>query len=125
MLIAYSSTPHPATGVTPYEALKGATVRITLDHIDPEMKNSETDDDIINQRDAEYKQRMKQQRKGRKTREGRLIIGDYMLVWQPKKNMWRTLYKPVFYVVYSILGSLSNCQLHYRWANDLQRCEPV
>ena len=64
MLIAYRSTPHPATGITPYEAMRGATVRIKLDYLNPEMQKSERDD-IINQRDAEYKQRMKQQREGR------------------------------------------------------------
>ena len=98
MLIAYRSTPHPATGGTPYEAKKRATLRIKLDHIDPEMKNSERDD-IINQRDAEYKQRMKQQR------GGRLMLGDYVLVRQPKKNKWSTPYESVFYIVYSIQGS--------------------
>ena len=68
MLIAYRPTPYPATGITPYEAMRGATVRIKLDHLNPETHKSEKDD-IINQRDAEYKQRMKQQREGRNTRE--------------------------------------------------------
>lgn len=103
MLIAYRSTPHPAAGVTPYEAMKGAMERIKLDHIDPEAKNPKRDD-IVNHRDAEYKQRMKQQGEGRKTREGRLTLGDYVLVRQPKKNKWSTPYEPVFYVVYSIQG---------------------
>ena len=85
MLIAYRSTPHPATGITPYEAMRGATVRIKLDHFNPEMQKSEKDD-IINQIDAEYKQRMKQQREGRNTREGTLLLGDYVLVKQPKKK---------------------------------------
>lgn len=31
MLTAYRSTPHPATGVAPYEALKGTSVRTKLD----------------------------------------------------------------------------------------------
>ena len=104
MLISYRSTPHPATGVTPYEAMRGATVRIKLDYIDPETKKSEKDD-TIDQRDSEYKQKMKQQREGRKTREGRLLQGDYVLVTQPKKNKWSTPYEPVFYIVYSIQGS--------------------
>ena len=48
---------------------------------------------------------MKQQRDGRKTRENRLLLGDYVLVKQPKKNKWSTPYEPVLYVVYSIQGS--------------------
>jgi len=42
------------------------------------MQKSEQDD-IINQRDAEYKQKMKEQREGRKTRESRILLGDYAL----------------------------------------------
>ena len=56
-----------------------------LDHLNPEMQKSEKDD-IINQRDAENKQRIKQQREGRNTREGILLLGDYVLVKQPKNK---------------------------------------
>ena len=104
MLIAYRSTPHPATGVTPYEALKGTPVRMKLDYIEPKPKRDEKDD-IIDRRDAEYKQKMKQQREERKTRENNLLPGDYVLVKQPRKNEWSTPFKPVFYVVCSIRGS--------------------
>ena len=55
MFIAYRSTPHPATGVAPYEALKGTPVRMKLDYIEPELQRDEKDD-IIDRRDAEYKQ---------------------------------------------------------------------
>ena len=65
MLIAYRSTPHPATGVAPYEALNGTPVRMKLDYIEPKPKRDEKDD-IIDRREAEYKQKMKQQREGRK-----------------------------------------------------------
>ena len=104
MLIAYRSTPHPATGVAPYEALKGTPVRMKLDYIEPKPQRDEKDD-IIDRRDAEYKQKMKQQREGRKTRENNLLLGDYVLVKQPRKNKWSTPYEPVFYVVCSIRGS--------------------
>ena len=104
MLIAYRSTPHPATGVAPYEALKGTPVRTKLDYIEPEPQRNEKDN-IIDCRDAEYKQKMKQQREGRKTRENNLLLGDYVLVKQPRKNKWSTPYEPVFYVVCSICGS--------------------
>ena len=48
---------------------------------------------------------MKQQREGRKTRENNLLLGDYVLVKQPRKNKWSTPYEPVFYAVCSIRGS--------------------
>ena len=104
MLIAYRSTLHPATGVAPYDALKGTSVRTKLDYIEPEPQRNEKDD-IIDRRDAVYKQKMKQQREGRKTRENNLLLGDYVLVKQPKKNKWSTPYELVFYVVCSIHGS--------------------
>ena len=61
----------------------------------------------IDRRDAEYKQKMKQQRKGRKTKENNLLLGDYVLVKHivTRKNKWSTPYEPVFYVVCSIRGS--------------------
>ena len=74
MLIAYRSTPHPATGVAPYDALKGAPERTKLDYIEPEPQRNENDD-IIDHRDAVYKQKMKQQREGRKTIENNLLLG--------------------------------------------------
>ena len=41
MLIAYRSTLHPATRVTPYEALKGTLARMKLDYIEPEPQRNE------------------------------------------------------------------------------------
>ena len=79
------STPHPATEVAPYEALKRTTVRTKLDYIEPKPRRNEKDD-IINRRGAEYKQKMKQQREERKTRENNLLLGDYVLIKQPRKN---------------------------------------
>ena len=85
MLIAYRSTPHPATGVSPYDALKGTSVRTKLDYIKPELQRNEKDD-IIDRRDAVYKQKIKQQIEGGKTKENNLLLGDYVLVNQPRKN---------------------------------------
>ena len=61
--------------------------------------------DIIDRRDAEYKQKMKPRREGRKTRENNLLLGDNVLVKQPRKNKWSTPFEPAFYVVCSIRGS--------------------
>ena len=61
MLTTYRSTPHPATGTTPYDAMRGTTVRTKLDHIQPKVQRSEKDN-IIDDRDAVYKQKIKQNR---------------------------------------------------------------
>ena len=71
MLMAYRSTPYPATEVAPCEALKGTPVYYT----EPETQRN-VKDDITDQRDAQYKQKTKQQREGRKTRENNLLLGD-------------------------------------------------
>ena len=79
-------------------------MRTRLDHINPETQVSE-EDCSINQKDAEYKQKMKLQREGRQTRETKLPLGDCVLVRQTKKNKWSTPYEPVFYTVSQIQGS--------------------
>ena len=48
---------------------------------------------------------MKKQREGKQTRKTVLLLGDYVLVKQPKKNKWTAPYEPVFYVVQGIRGS--------------------
>ena len=84
MLIAHISTPHRATRITPY--FKSNERSNSEDHvgpdIDPGMQASEKND--IKQKDAEYKQRIKQHKEGTNTREGRLLLGDYVLVKQLK-----------------------------------------
>ena len=56
MLVAYRSTPHPATGVTPYEAMSRATIRTKMDHVEPKLENTEFDEQI-DQRENEETQR--------------------------------------------------------------------
>ena len=80
------------------------TVRTKLDHINPEMQDTE-EDDRIDQKDAEYKEKMRRKREGRQMKEGRLLLGNYVLVKQPKRNKWSTPYEPVFYIVNDIQGS--------------------
>ena len=97
-LLTLSRTPHCAV------MSRSDMKRMKLEHIEPEPQRNEKDD-TTDRRDAEYKQKMKQQREGRKTRENNLLLADYVLVKQPRKNKWRTPYEPVFYVVCSIRGS--------------------
>ena len=119
MLTVYRSTPHPSTGITPCESMREATVRIKLDHIQPDVEISENDE-IIDQRDAEYQRRMKYNREGRNTRQGRLLVCDYVLVRQEKWNKWSTPYKPVLYVVHGIQESRIVARLITGRENNLQ-----
>ena len=72
-------------GITPYEAMRGATIRTKLDHIQPKVQRSEKDD-TKDEREAMYKQKMKENREGRNTGQGRLLLVDYVLVKQEKRN---------------------------------------
>ena len=74
-----------------------------MDHIQAKVQRSEKDD-IIDERDAVYKQKMKQNREGKNTGQGRLLLGDYVLVKQEKRNKWSMPYEPVFNIVHEING---------------------
>ena len=113
MLIAYRSTPHPATGVAPYEAMLYRSIRTKLDYVEPRRK-PDSIDNAINVNDKKYKKTMKERRENRNTRESKLILGDYVLVKQMKKNKLTTPYEPIFYIVTDINGS----QITARRATD-------
>lgn len=101
MLTGYRLTPHPATGIPPYKALMNRQVSTKLDH--KENNNDKMNDEkmIINKRDQEYKEKLEQNSENRNTKAHNLIIGDYVLLKQKKRNKWSTAYKrATFYRVY-------------------------
>ncbi|XP_041470031.1 uncharacterized protein K02A2.6-like [Lytechinus variegatus] len=104
MLMGYRSTPHPATQVTPYEALMGRPVRTKLDYVEPQKTTTDRDT-RVNERDKQYKERLKQQKENRNTKSHNLVLGDFVLLKQQKRNKWTTAFEPAFYVVYRIDGS--------------------
>ena len=60
MLVGYRSTPHPATGMTPYQGMMNREVRIKLDYINNTRDNNSTANEIkISERDRKYKETMK------------------------------------------------------------------
>ena len=99
-LMGYRATPHPATNVTPYEALMHRKVRIMMDTM-----NYKAQDDNIEENDAEYKAKIKRNKENRNTKEHSFIVGDYVLLKQQKRNKWTTAYEPNFYQIYRIDGS--------------------
>lgn len=136
MLTAYRSTPHPATGVAPYEALMRRPVRNKLDYIDGKRVMSNLDQ-RINEHDQIYKQKLMRQSKNQNTKCHNFVIGDYVLVRQTKRTKWSTAYEPQFYVIYRIDGSSigarrisDNRQVyrdssHFKLANSLVERAPL
>ena len=56
--------------------------------------------------DAEYKQKIKLNRESRRNiHEANLLLGDYVLVKQPRRNKWTTAYEPTFFIITNIAGS--------------------
>lgn len=103
MLIGYRSTPHPATGIPPYEALMNRKVRTKLDHTNTEEVT--VNQEAINVNDHSYKIKSKQQRENRFTRPHQFIAGDYVLLKQKKQNKYSTPFEPNFYIVFKVDGS--------------------
>ena len=105
MLTAYRFTPHPAIGVSPYDAIRGHRIRIRLDYTQPKDERPE-DRAEMTRKDAKYKQKIKLNRESRRNiHEANLLLGDYVLVKQPRRNKWTTAYEPTFYIITNIAGS--------------------
>ena len=106
MLIGYRSTPHPATGISPYEALMKRQVRTKLGYIQRKHNDREiTEEKEINERDKCYKEKIKHKAENRNTRKHDFKIGDYVLLEQNKRDKWSTAYEPAFYNIFVINGS--------------------
>lgn len=86
MLMSYRDTPHPATGVTPYEAMLNRPIRTRF--------RQKAKDKMIEECDKRYKKRMTQQR--RNVKEHTFVLRDYVLLKQKKNNKWSTAFEPAF-----------------------------
>ena len=95
MLTGYRSTPHPTTGVAPYEALMNRQVRTKLDHETRESSEIPCDT-AINERDERYNEKLKQNVENRNTKAHNFIVGDHVFLKQQKSNKWSIAYEPAF-----------------------------
>ena len=80
-------------------------VRTKLDYQPSTSEVPMPNNEVINQRDMEYKRKLKSNAENRNTRHHNISIGDYVLLKQTKKNKWSTTFEPAFYVVYRVDGS--------------------
>ena len=104
VLTGYRSTPNPATNTTPYKALMNRPVRTKLDH-QPRELTQNAKDSAIDGSDRQYKETLRKNAENRNTKEHNLIVGDFVLLKQSKKNKWSTAYEPAFYIIYRIDNS--------------------
>ena len=95
----YRATPHCTTGVAPATALYGRSVCTRL----PESPNTNTDDQIIRERDTQQKQKMKAHADARShAKPSTLQVGDSVLVKDSTKK--GKLVKPFIAEPYTIVN---------------------
>ena len=105
MLTGYRSTPHPATGIAPYDRMMNQKVRTKLNYQPGISENQIPKSEIINQHDREYEIKVKSNAENRNTRPHDIMLEDYVLLKQMKNNKYSTAFEPAFYIVYRIDGS--------------------
>ena len=104
MLMGYRSTPHPATGHTPYESLMKRNVRTKLDSESfPKRKNYRNMEQEIAKRDKEYKKKWNDQQRRPKCKEQHFKIGVKILLKKRKSTnglhpMKRSIMKSLKYM---------------------------
>lgn len=106
MLMGYRSTPHPATGYSPYEALMKRTVRTKLDYKSfSGQRNYRKIETEITSRDQKYKKKWDKYRRHPQVIKHHFTIGDKVLLRKRKQNKWSTAYEKDYYVIVEIRGS--------------------
>ena len=105
LLTGYRSTPHPATGVSSYQAMMNRQIRTKLDYTerDPVIRNEKENN--IKERDKIYKMKIKNYAENKNTGVHTFTIGDYVLLEQKKINKWMNPYEPEIYILYNRKGS--------------------
>ena len=105
LLTGYRSTPHPATGVTPYDAMMNRKVRTKLDYTQRKMDTQQQERAQMNARDNDYKMKIKRNAENKNTKKHEFAVGDYVLVQQDKVNKWTAPYESTYYIIHKIKGS--------------------
>lgn len=106
MLMGYRSTPHPATGYSPYEALMKRNVRTKLD-----FKSLSSKSDIskmeaeITKMDKDYKKKWVNHHRHPVCKEHNFKIGDMVLLKRRKLNKWTPIYEKEHYEILGLQGS--------------------
>ena len=103
MLQAYRSTPHPATGKTPFELLMNRQVRTNLDHFPTKTHDQ---DQETRHKDENYKKKIKEYHdRCYHANEHNLRKGDAVVVKRENKRKGQTPYEPYIYLITRVNGS--------------------
>ena len=103
-LMAYRTTPHTTTGVTPAELMFRRKIRTKMPELDENVKRE--DDRAVRDRDNEMKQKVKDYADHRRNAQHSDIqTGDKVLLQQRMKNKLSTRYEEIPYEVVDRYGS--------------------
>ena len=104
MLMGYRSTPHPATGISPYNALMRRKVRTKLDQTATKIDVIEMEQNIT-KADNLYKSKWAENKRHAKDSHHKITVGDTVFLKQHKRNKWTTAYEGEPYTVTRVDGS--------------------
>lgn len=107
-LIAYRTTPHTTTAVSPGELLFGRKLRSKLPDITLDYKEEEEEDHYTELRNRDFKMKQKQKDYAdqvRHTENSFLNVGDYVLMRQPEQNKLSTKFDKTPFRVIDKQGS--------------------
>ena len=106
MLMGYRSTPHPATGYSPYEALMRRNIKTKLDYKTPSgttaIQKMETQ---ITRRDIEYKKKWDNHHRHPICRKSNFKVGEKVLLKRKKINKWSAAHEREYYMIVGVNGS--------------------
>ena len=100
MLMGYISTPHPATGYSPYEALMRRNIKTKQDYKAPSgttaIQKMETQ---ITRRDIEYKKKWDNHHRHPICRKSNFKVGEKVLLKRKKINKWSAAHEREYYMI--------------------------